>query len=319
MANEQNKAYTLKNFRQILSYYSTLFKNAMYSLDTHSRTPFTPKSWTFYRYDNQGNRTKHVVNNSGYLYGESILKAFKDTSNSIKFSLSTLFINNDDEEIMRKEDLNFNLLNAYASASQSFQKYNESTEEFVDRPEYWFTRGTWYDMLPMCTKGRYILAYHSKIMASITAVEKCRSAFMNYSYTYTTSSGRRAVRRIKVKSLSYNVGDYYDSEGSSYSSPTNYTIAFWNSYLPTLKSEVDRLLLPIWDFGQSTDYPEQNSSTADLIYITQRTSDIASLDKAASIASKIYNNEISSSISTAKSISSNCGKYSAKSSGLSIA
>ena len=304
MASEALQTYKFKNFNEILGYYATVLKNSMLESDSghglEADTPFLPKSWTVTTTDEWGRSETTIIPNSGYVYGQSILDAFKSTANSIKHSLMTLFINHDDDKVMWQEDLNYNLINAYASASQSLQWYNKDTEEFEEKPEYWFTRGCWYDMLPMCTKGAYIRKYQANVQNAIEAVRKCRKAYQNYeyveystdeygySYSYTVS--RRNT--VRTRHIGY----------SSVSNSRFFVQHFWSDYLPKLKSEIDAQLEPIWKFGRATNYPEQNASTADLEYITQ-------------LASSIGANSTSSAkttITTAKKLSTNCGTYDAK-------
>lgn len=326
MASEANQTFKFNNFQEILSYYATLLKNAMleeasdnpFKLEKSESssssgefiTPFLPKEWIEYELDEiTGNQIKKIIPNQGYTYGQSILTAFEDTSNQIRDSLMTLFINYDDKKELWQEDLNFNLLNAYASASQSLQWYNKDTEEFEDMPEYWFTRGCWYEMLPMCTKGEYIKAYHVNVMNAVKAIKKCRDYFENefeyfvmepttdygsyYSYDggYTSYSST-VQRRVKgARQASY----------STYGNSKLFIRAFWQYYLKTLKDEVEKLLKPIWKFGEPTNYPEQTASTAKLTYVTQMVTDVDTV--------YITGNTC---ISTAKALSSQCGTYDAK-------
>lgn len=306
MASETLQTYRLKNFNELLSYYSTVVKNAMLEADKgrgiEEDSPFLPESWTVTTTDEWGRTETTIVPNPGHAYGQSVLNAFKSTAESIRNSLMTLFTNYDDEKIMWQEDLNFNLINAYASASQSLQWYNKDTEEFEDRPEYWFTRGCWYDMLPMCTKGDYIRKWQPKVLEAIQAIRKCRKAYQSFEYVeYVTDSdtgwsGSYVVnRKSRMRQTSY----------TSYGNSRLFILRFWGEYLPTLKSEVDYLLEPIWKFGRATNYPEQNAKTADLEYITQ-------------LASDIHGTNTKSSIATAKRLSAKCGTYDANSAKLKL-
>ena len=305
MASEALQTYKLKNFNEILSYYSTVLKNAMLEADAghglEEDTPFLPDSWTYTSTDEWGRTETIVVPNSGYVYGQSILDAFKSTAASIRKSLMTLFINYDDDKAMWQEDLNYNLINAYAAASQSLQWYNKTTEEFEEMPEFWFTRGCWYDMLPMCTKGDYIKKYQINVQHAIDSIRKCRKAYQTYEYVeYTTdefgNSYSYTVSRKGSGLRTRQIG--YSSIGNS----RFFIQHFWSDYLPTLKSEIDAQLEPIWKFGRATNYPEQNASTSDLEYITQLASSIGADSSS----------NAKTSITTAKKLSSSCGTYNAK-------
>lgn len=298
----QIEDYSLENFYQILSWYSTIVFNRFYNDEDGlgGNSPFKPESWkvpipsSSSDSDSGSGKTSvkyRTVANEGSTYAKSILKAFQTTGDNILFSLKTLFINNDDDKAMRTEDLNFNLISAYAAASQSFQKYNATTEEFMDMPEFWFTRGCWYDMLPMCTRGEYLLKYRGNVQNTVrNAISKCRRAYKKHSYmrviTESSSDGSSSSTRIEW--------EYYQESGNTY----EFISDFWSSHLSSLKSVVDNALEPIWKIGRKTNYPMQNSSTADLEYVTQLMSDISSTK--------------GSSISTAKQLSEKCGKYSAK-------
>lgn len=320
MASEAAQTYRHRNFSDLLSYYSMLIKNAM--LETSKalgeHTPFLPKEWISTSTDEWGHTETIITPNEGYSFGQSILDSFLTTRNEIRDGLMTLFINYDDDKIMWQEDLNFNLINAYASASQSLQWYNKDTEEFEDMPEYWFTRGCWYEMLPMCTKGDYIKAWHANVLEAVEAIKTCRRDFLKFElilpdpydeygsyssssrgYSYYTSRSARTYR-----STSY--GSMRSGYSSSATAPA-FIQGFWSSMigkdnrLSALKSRVEDLLSPIWKFGRSTTIPEQNASTAKLKYVTYLASD---LEMNYSIGK--------TSITTAAQLSNKCGTYDPK-------
>lgn len=56
----------------------------------------------------------------------------------------------------RAEDVNYNLINAYADGTKSFEDYNSSTEEFFKRAEYWNIRGHLYELLPNANDGTFL-------------------------------------------------------------------------------------------------------------------------------------------------------------------
>ena len=328
MASESTQTYKHRNFSDLLSYYAMLMKNAM--LETTrglgEYSPFLPKEWVSTTYDEFGYSQTIVTPNPGYAFGQSILNSFQSTRNAIRDSLMTLFINYDDEEIMWQKDLNFNLINSYASASQSLQWYNKDTEEFVDMPEYWFTRGCWYEMLPMCTKGDYIKAWHANVIDAVEAVKTCRRDFQKFELilpdpydeygTYSTTSQGYSYYRNTSSYRNRSNSFSYGSMRTDYSTSATtqaFIAGFWNSMvgnenrLSALKNRVEGLLSPIWRFGKPTTIPEQNASTAKLKYVTYLASDIQmsySLGK--------------TSISTASQLSSKCGTYDPKAANLQI-
>ena len=302
------QAYNLENFKQILSWYATLVKNRMLNDEDGlgSNTPFSPISWTITETDPEtGTTTTRIIENPGAVYGQSILDAFHSTADSIQHALSTLFTNYDDKnKSMWQQDLNFNLINAYAAASQSLQWYDKDTEEFVEMPEYWFTRGCWYDMLPMCTRGKYLLEWRSNVETTVrNAISLYRGNgnknVVGYkkhvyvsTYTIETSDGSTQTETTY---------EYYSSSENS----MGFILDFWDANLSGLKTAIDPYLEPIWKLGYKTSYPEQNSKTAKLEYVTQLASDISSSNTSASAAA-------SAKITTAKSLSTACGKYDAK-------
>lgn len=294
------KSYVLRNFSEILSWYAARFKSRLFDSDESAGltngTPFTPERWPHETVNPKTYLTEITYTyNPGWVYADSILNAFQTTAEQIKHSLQTLFINHDDDERMWHKDLNFSLLNAYATASQTYKWYDKSTEEFIEKPEFWFTRGCWYDMLPMCTKGKYLLAFRGSINKVLDYVAQCRRKFYSHRYTYT----------------SYET----DTDGN-YTSPTSTTLTypgsadkesfvcdFWNGgQLSWLEKKVEPLLKPIWDMGIKTKLPMQNSKSADLVYITQLVSDISASTSAVG----------TSKITTSKSLSQACGTYDAK-------
>lgn len=303
------QAYELKNFKQILSWYAMLVKNRMLADEDGlgSNSPFSPQNWTVTEtvgIEPDTRTITRIIDNPGASYGQSILDAFQSTADSIHHSLATLFINHDDDKTMWQEDLNFNLINAYAAASQSLQRYDKDTEEFEEMPEFWFTRGCWYDMLPMCTKGKYLLEWRSNVETKVrnaislyrgegnrSVVGYKRNVFV-HTYTSTDSDGT---------STTETTYEYYSPSGNS----MDFILDFWRKNLAGLKAAIDPYLEPIFHIGHKTDYPEQNSKTANIEYVTQLASDIAFSNTSASAAA-------GASITTAKSLSAECGKYDAK-------
>ena len=114
MANESSQTFKYKNFKQILSYYSKLVKQAMMEpVDGLSdKTPFLPASWKIpvavnSEYNYNFTEQYKIIYNSGHTYGQGLLDAFQTTSNNILEALRTLFINYDDPKEMQQEDFNF--------------------------------------------------------------------------------------------------------------------------------------------------------------------------------------------------------------------
>ena len=56
----------------------------------------------------------------------------------------------------REEDVNYNLINAYADGTKSFEDYNSFTEEFFKRAEYWNIRGHLFEILENAHEGTFI-------------------------------------------------------------------------------------------------------------------------------------------------------------------
>ena len=305
------ESYARENFSQILSWYSALLKNKMLGADEANglttASPFWPDYWEVVTYHLYTKITRKVYN-PGWKYGNSLLDAMETTSNNILIALSTLFTNYDDDEAMRQENLNFHLINAYAAASQSYKWYDKTTEEFVERPEFWFTRGCWYDMLPMCTKGKYLLVYQKAVNKVCEYIMTCRKKFLKHTYTYyvtdTDSDGGSSTTTVHTEHYSPIKG------GNSRS----FIETFWRTteqntdMLSWLETKSDPLLKPIFDMGIETKLPEQTSKTADLVYITQLVSDIS--ESTSSIGT--------SKITSAKSLSDSCGTYDANAAGVTL-
>lgn len=97
---------------------------------------------------------------------EERLKVSKEYS---EFSVTYTELAQDFEErsgfTERTEDVNYNLINAYADGTKSFEDYNPLTEEFFKRAEYWNIRGHLYEILEKAHEGTFIKRHESLVDA----------------------------------------------------------------------------------------------------------------------------------------------------------
>lgn len=301
----------LTNFIEILNYYKNLFNDVLNLSDksnnlNHGANPYLPDKWEVQEYSNYDDSINYIYN-PGYNYLKGLINLIEATKNGIYKGLRTLFINYDDPEDFWQEDLNYNIINAYAEGSKSFKYYNQKTQEFEERPEYFWTRGNYYDMLPMCTDGKYLLSYKSTIENACLILEKYKNKF----YTY----------RCSIISNDNEVGDTlltYDIANSTYAitasseslsnSQTNYMIyfytSFWNEHLASLKDEIENSgnnsINSLLKIGQETQYPEQNNDT-EVTYITKYYSNLLADNNS------VYNN--TEKVTNTFKISNKCGEY----------
>lgn len=82
------------------------------------------------------------------------------------FSFVDFLFNDYDIEGNKLENVNFNTINGYADGSKSFEYYDMESQEFSEMPEYFWTRGNLYDMLPRVEEGDYL----GKYIASVSEI-----------------------------------------------------------------------------------------------------------------------------------------------------
>jgi len=309
---------TLKNFKEILNYYKKLFEDVLNTSDksnkqNHGANPFLPDKWEIS--SNNEDNTVHYVYNQGYNYLKNLIDTVEETKNGIHKGLRTLFINYDDPEDYWQEDLNYNLINGYAEASRSLQYYNKETQEFEERPEYFWTRGNYYDMLPMCTEGKYLLAYKTAVENACLILEEYKTTFYKYKCAYNSGSGESSdmLLTYNIVNASYAIADGGESQQSwNRNSRMGMTVyfytSFWNKYLSGLKHRIrgngKKTVGKMLKIGQKTQYPEQTNDS-NVVYTKKYYSN--------SIWESSSTGEISNSkiVNTTK-LSSNCGKYESK-------
>lgn len=263
---------SFNNFKDILNYYNSLFTKVLNTSDVtdkenHGANPYLPDKWVVPT--NNEDTTVQYIYNPGYNYLKSIINTVEATKNGIHKGLRTLFINYDEPEDYWQEDLNYNLINSYAEASKTFEFYNKKTQEFEERPEYFWTRGNYYDMLPMCTAGKYLLAYKTSVENACIIMEQYKKKFYEYSCNYNTITGETSGITMSYRMINSSYAISEGSEGvywnSNYSSRISiyFYISFWNEYLSELKGKVlntnGKSVGNMLKIGQETQYPEQNN------------------------------------------------------------
>lgn len=139
-----------------------------------------------------GETTSSTYENPAYKHIVSIVDEMEMTRKQIFSSLDMLFDDPDIEE--SPPDTNFQIINGYADGSQSFEKYNESTEEFEEDASYFYVRGNLYDMLPKANEGAYINKFIERVR---NVVEICNQYQIMYDdYQEPPSSGEDGVPPI---------------------------------------------------------------------------------------------------------------------------
>lgn len=119
------------------------------------------------------------------------------------YAIMSLFIQleaepHNGEYTERAEDVNYNLINAYADGTKSFEDYNSSTEEFFKRAEYWNVRGHLYELLPNANDGTFLKRNERLVDDLCSFLDREEAKYISASY----------------KTDDYNLNDEND-EGSS--------------------------------------------------------------------------------------------------------
>lgn len=58
-----------------------------------------------------------------------------------------------------RNDNNFSIINGYADGSKTFELYKSDDEVFLEQPDFFWTRGKFYGMLPAIYEGEYLRSY----------------------------------------------------------------------------------------------------------------------------------------------------------------
>ena len=97
----------------------------------------------------------------------------------------------------RAEDVNHNLINAYADGTKSFEDFNPSTEEFFKRAEYWNIRGHLYELLPNVNDGTFIKRNEHLIDDLCSFLDNEEQKYQSATYTtddYNSNDENAATR-----------------------------------------------------------------------------------------------------------------------------
>lgn len=310
-----------RNFKDILNYYKFLFEEVLNTSDksnkeNHGANPFLPDKWEIP--SNNEDATVQYVYNQGYNYLKELINTVEATKNGIHKGLRTLFINYDDPEEYWQEDMNYNLINAYAEASRSYEYYNKKTQNFEERPEYFWTRGNYYDMLPMCTAGKYLLPYKTAVENACAIMESYKTLFYNYNCEYAMMNSETdgivlsydMVNSTYAISTGENFGYGRSSRYNDQSSRNIYFYtSFWEKHLRPMINKVENTgsknIKDMLKIGMETEYPEQTNDS-EVIYTKKYygTSvwDKMSIGTNGTDASKMK-------ITNTKKMSNNCGTY----------
>ena len=185
---------------------------------------------------------------------------------------------------------------------------------FEERPEYFWTRGNYYDMLPMCTAGRYLLAYKANVERACEILEDYKTLFYNYQCTAISNAGETSdtILTYNMVNASYAIttdtefsgrGNQYDQSAQMKNSIYFYTM-FWNENLATLKNLIEsrkgKDISSMLRIGQATQYPEQNNDS-NVVYVKKYYSTLWD--------DKLSTGTGGQKITATSKLSSNCGTY----------
>ena len=143
----------------------------------------------------EGEETTSTYYNPAYILISSLITELDETRKQIFASLDTLFNDPDIEE--SPPDMNFQIINGYADGSQTFQKYDEKTEEFSDDASYFYVRGNLYDMLPKANKGIYVNEYIENIRNIVNICNTYESMYNDYPSPPISEDGTTTTPKLE--------------------------------------------------------------------------------------------------------------------------
>ena len=180
-----------------------------------------------------------------------------------------------------RNDNNFSIINGYADGSKTFELYKSDDEVFLEQPDFFWTRGKFYGMLPAIYEGEYLRSYGginvaAKIQNIVAICSEYNDKFVVFEEEWTPPSS--------------GAGGEDDESGISVEE------AFWSESLsdaedaPTNSSKFrERILAEFTDFANeslqmnSTTYGWQFNNFRGIVeaYITlfeEATEDLSKID-----------------------------------------
>lgn len=123
----------------------------------------------------------------------------------------------------RLQDMNFNKINSYADSSKSLEDYNEETEEFFSRAEYWNVRGHLFDLLTNVNKGTF-LSRHERLVDDLCSfLDRENGKYISATYTA--------------------IAPETDNEGNIITPPVSKSQIYWDNYQPDTRDRTNTDLL----------------------------------------------------------------------------
>ena len=179
-----------------------------------------------------------------------------------------------------RNDNNFSIINGYADGSKTFELYKSDDEVFLEQPDFFWTRGKFYGMLPAIYEGEYLRSYGdinvaAKIQNIVAICSEYNDKFVVFEEEWTPPSA--------------GVGGEDDESGISVEE------AFWSDTLPDEDASTnsskfrERILAEFTDFANeslqmnSTTYGWQFNNFRGIVeaYITlfeEATEDLSKID-----------------------------------------
>lgn len=187
-----------------------------------------------------------------------------------------------------RNDNNFSIINGYADGSKTFELYKSDDEVFLEQPDFFWTRGKFYGMLPAIYEGEYLRSYGdinvaAKIQNIVAICSEYNDKFVVFEEEWTPPSA--------------GVGGEDSEIGISVEE------AFWSDTLPDEDASTnsskfrERILAEFTDFANeslqmnSTTYGWQFNNFRGIVeaYITlfeEATEDLSKIDVFASSLNK---------------------------------
>ena len=124
-----------------------------------------------------------------------------------------------------RNDNNFSIINGYADGSKTFELYKSDDEVFLEQPDFFWTRGKFYGMLPAIYEGEYLRSYGginvaAKIQNIVAICSEYNDKFVVFEEEWTPPSsgvgGEDDESGISVEEAFWSES-FSDAEGA----PTN--------------------------------------------------------------------------------------------------
>ena len=172
------------------------------------------------------------IPNPSYNLLSSLCATLADTQSAIYSAAHYLFEDPtmlDANGKLIRNDNNFSIINGYADGSKSFELYNKEDEVFLEQPDFFWTRGKFYGMLPAIYEGNYLRTYdgidvNQKINNIVNICSEYVQKFIIFENEYKKSNSSSSSGSDSDSTVSISAEEAFWSDSTSDDAPSNSSV-----------------------------------------------------------------------------------------------